>query len=198
MGTHIERMLTQTMPAIEKLDNKELNAINKQDEFIDYLYAEINSYLVKLSKQELTSDQSEELLTLMQIVSDFESIGDLLERDIVDIGKKCINEQLELSGELQNSLEKTFNAVKETFTLVLISVNDPNVVILEEVKKKKTYLKRLTNKLNNDKLDVARENFEELKNYSLCSDLVDTYTRIFYHNQKIAKNLQTQEITDDK
>jgi phosphate:Na+ symporter len=198
MGTYIERMLTQTMPAIEKLDNKELNAINKQDEFIDYLYAEINSYLVKLSKQELTSDQSEELLTLMQIVSDFESIGDLLERDIVDIGKKCINEQLELSGELQNSLEKTFNAVKETFTLVLISVNDPNVVILEEVKKKKTYLKRLTNKLNNDKLDVARENFEELKNYSLCSDLVDTYTRIFYHNQKIAKNLQTQEITDDK
>ena len=198
MGIHIERMLAQTVPAIESQDSKELNAINKQDEFVDYLYTQINAYLVKLSKQELTSEQSEELLALMQIVSDLESIGDLLERDIVDIGKKCINENLELSGELKNSLDKTFNAIKETFTLVLVSVNDPNAQILEEVKKKKTYLKRLTNKLNNDKLDVARENFEELKNYSLCSDLVDAYTRIFYHNQKIAKNLQTQEITDDK
>lgn len=198
MGSYVEKMITQVMPAIEQRDNKALNSINKQDEFIDYLYEEISSFLIKLSKKELTTEQSEELMKLNQIVSDIESIGDILERDIVDIGKKSVNEHLELSGDLLATVEKAYNTIKQTFTLVLISVNDPNNLILDEVKNKKSYLKRLTNKINNDKLDLTKKDFNNLKYYSLCEDLVDSFTRVFYYNQKIAKNLQTQETKHDK
>ena len=197
MGTHVEKMLTMSLPGIEEKDNKALNEINKKDEFIDFLYAEITSFLIKLSKQELTEGQSEELIKLNQIVSDFESIGDLLERDIVDIGKKGISENLTLTGEMQATVDKVFMTIRQSFSLVLISVNEPNTVILAEIAKKKTYLKRLTNKINNDKLNLDNKEVADLKYYSLCSDLVDTFARVFYYNQKIAKNLQTQENKND-
>tara|TARA_Y100001960_G_scaffold305170_1_gene359061 strand:- start:7107 stop:8756 length:1650 start_codon:yes stop_codon:yes gene_type:complete len=193
MGVYVEKMLEQVMPAIENKDNKMLNSINKQDEFIDFLYTEISSYLIKLSKQELTSEQSEELVNLNMIVTDLESIGDLLERDIVDIGKKCVSDNIDITGDLQETLTKAFNTIKQTYTLVLISINDPNSVIVDEVKNKKSYLKRLTNKVNNAKLELEKKDFEKLKHYSICDDLIDTFTRVFYYNQKIAKNLQTRD-----
>jgi phosphate:Na+ symporter len=194
MGVYIEKMLNQSMPAIENKDNKALNAINKQDEFIDFLYTEITSYLISLSKKELSSKQSQELMNLNLIVTDLESIGDLLERDIVDIGKKAINEGMHLEGDLKDTIEKAFETIKQAFTLVLVSIDNPNNLVLEEIKNKRPYLKRLTNKVNNDKLNLDKKDFSKLKHYSLCDDLIDAFSRVFYYNQKIAKNLQNQEI----
>lgn len=189
MGIYVEKMLEQSMPAIEQKDTKMLNSINKQDEFIDFLYTEISSYLIKLSKQELTSDQSLELVSLNMIVTELESIGDLLERDIVDIGKKCVSDGIDIVGDLQDPIEKAFNTIKQTFSLVLVSINDPNNLILDEVNNKKSYLKRLTNQVNNAKLELEKKDFAKLKHYSICDDLIDIFTRVFYYNQKIAKNL---------
>jgi len=198
MGIYVEKMLGQSLPAIQTKNKKALNDIQKADEFIDFLYKEITTFLIRLNRLELSSQQSQDLIILTKIVADLESIGDLLERNVSDIGRKIITEDIKPNEEVKTDIEKVFKIIKETFTLTLISINHPNEDVLKDVENKKPYLKRLTNRLNNDKLEILKGDSEQLKIYSTYEDLADIFSRIFYYSRKVAKNLQKQENTDEQ
>ncbi|MCP4355438.1 MAG: Na/Pi cotransporter family protein [Proteobacteria bacterium] len=198
MGIYVEKMLEQSLPAIQAKNKKLLNELQKEDEFIDFLYKEITTFLIRLNRLELSTEQSQDLIILTKIVADLESIGDLLERNVSDIGKKIIAEDLKPNEELKTDIEKVFTLIKQTFTLTLISINHPNEDVLKDVENKKPYLKRLTNRLNNGKLEISKGNTGQLKVYSTYEDLADIFSRIFYYSRKVAKNLQKQESTDEQ
>ena len=195
-GIHISRMLDDILPAIQAKDKKALNELKKYDEFIDFLYESITKYLINLTSTELTQTQSQEIMLLTRTINDLETIGDIIKRDLVEMGKKYIDEDMEFTENLETPTVKTFQVIKDSFQLAILSINEPNTEFYATINAKKASITRQVNNISHEKLKLKTS--KNLNYYSLCNDLVDTFARIFYYSRKISKNLLTQEITNER
>ena len=81
-----------------------LASIAKMDEEIDTLHRHIIAYLGRVSQVELTEARSRDLIGLMEAANDLESIGDLIETDLVELGTVINTQELQRSSSEQISV----------------------------------------------------------------------------------------------
>ncbi|MGI9247928.1 MAG: Na/Pi cotransporter family protein, partial [Woeseiaceae bacterium] len=101
MGEQVEEMLVDVMPAILSGSASTLDEIQLIDERVDVLHAEIVIYLGKISRLELTEKQTENLVRLMDAVNDLENIGDVIEMNLVELGRRRIEKGVSVSEATQ-------------------------------------------------------------------------------------------------
>jgi phosphate:Na+ symporter len=65
-----------------------IEGLDMREEKIDYLQREIKDYLLAVSRENLTSDQADEIYGMMSIVKDMESIGDIVHRNMLPLVAK--------------------------------------------------------------------------------------------------------------
>lgn len=59
--------------------------IDMREEKIDFLEEKVTDYLFKITRQELSKDQANEVYAMMSIVNDIESIGDVVHRNLIPL-----------------------------------------------------------------------------------------------------------------
>jgi phosphate:Na+ symporter len=59
--------------------------IAMREEKIDFLEEKVTDYLFKISRQELSKDQANEVYAMMSVVNDIESVGDLINRNLIPL-----------------------------------------------------------------------------------------------------------------
>ena len=72
-------------------------ALDMREEYVDFLNDRIHEFLIKITKEEASTEQAKELYGMISISSDMESIGDLIHRNLLKLIDK------------KNSLEKDFS-----------------------------------------------------------------------------------------
>jgi phosphate:Na+ symporter len=65
-----------------------LEGIEMREKKVNFLQEKIKNYLIRISREEITNDQSNEIYGMIAIVKDLESIGDLIHRNILPMMKK--------------------------------------------------------------------------------------------------------------
>ena len=88
MGEQVLEMIAGIMPAILHGSVDALDEIRAIDERVDILHAEIVIYLGRISQAELTEKQTVELMHLMDAANDLENIGDVVEMNLVELGRR--------------------------------------------------------------------------------------------------------------
>ena len=90
MGDLAVRSLRETIIVFERDDEALMRAISKRDDQIDLLEEEIKNYLTKLREQGLTEEQSERETALLFVVVDLEAIGDVIDKQLMELAEKKI------------------------------------------------------------------------------------------------------------
>jgi phosphate:Na+ symporter len=62
-----------------------MEGIDMREKKLDFLEEKIREFLIKVSRYELSEDQSKEIFSMISIVTDIETIGDLVHRNIVPL-----------------------------------------------------------------------------------------------------------------
>jgi len=99
LGDRVELMLRDTMTLLEKDELKLSRAIAQADDGVDTIHESIKLYLVKVSRNELSDEESRRLLEIITLITNLEHIGDIIDKNLRELAEKKIRKRYAFSPE---------------------------------------------------------------------------------------------------
>jgi len=99
MGDRVSDMLRQALVVIETSDPKLMRDVEKQDDAVDRLHEAIKLYLVKVSKEEMSDEESQRYLEILTFTTNLEHIGDIIDKNLMELAAKKIKNRYAFSPE---------------------------------------------------------------------------------------------------
>jgi phosphate:Na+ symporter len=121
MGDRVADMLGQALPAIEKSDLKLVRELEQADNTVDALHEAIKLYLVKVSKAEMSEEESRRYIEILTFTTNLEHIGDIVDKNLMELAGKKIRHNYTFSaegiGELRHFHAQIMEALKLAFNV---------------------------------------------------------------------------------
>ena len=127
MADIVSEMLKKTFTVFETDDQELLESIEKRDDQVDTLDREIKHYLTKLAQQSLTEEQSKRELSILSFVNNLENMGDIVDRNLMEIAKKKIYKGVHFSEPGLKEIAELHAKVAQNLELAIsaFASNDP-------------------------------------------------------------------------
>ena len=191
MGEQVMKMLSEIMPAILHGSVSTLDELQEIDERVDILHAEIVIYLGRISRLELTEKQTTELMGLMDAVNDLENIGDVIEVNLVELGRRRIGKGVAISQPTQVVLTDFHQVVTDAVAAAIQAVSEDNFDAARSVMDMKKEIMRITNSAATHEAQrlVANEP-HRIEAYTVEMDIAEKLQRIFYFARRMARTIE--------
>ncbi len=187
-GGQVEKMLQEILPAIMNGDKPMLSQIREMDEKVDVLHQHIVSYLGKLSRKTPSETQSASVLRLMSIINDLENMADLIERDLVNLGQKMIQEQLKISPETQRMMQHLHTQIYQAVELAVRAVKMHDKARADQVIGMRTTVEQLFDAASSHQATrLVADAPNRLSTYTVEVELIDKLHRIYHFADRIAQ-----------
>lgn len=195
----IQSMILEMKGAFRNKDLTVINKISEMDSKVDLLHKKIITFLAMLSQEELSEDESMLCMNYMYIQNELESIGDVIDKNVMVMAAKKIDQNLIFSEEGFHELEHLLYKLNHNFQILVKSFTEDDTELAaslvkahknkEEEKYKKLHLERLQN-----------GKVESLATSAVHLDLISYFTRInsqiTYIAKKLRKNNYIPELED--
>ncbi|MEJ2456298.1 MAG: Na/Pi cotransporter family protein [Candidatus Thiodiazotropha sp.] len=194
-GGQVEKMLQEILPAIMSGDKPMLSQIREMDEKVDVLHKHIVSYLGRLSRKTLSETQSASVLRLMSIINDLENMADLIERDLVNLGQKMIQEQLKISPETQRMMQHLHTQIYQAVELAVRAVKMHDKERADQVIGMRTTVEQLFDAASSHQATrLVADAPNRLSTYTVEVELIDKLHRIYHFADRIAQLVDYDEM----
>ncbi len=119
LGDRVEAMLRDTMTLLEKDELKLSRAIAEADDGVDTIHESIKLYLVKVSRNELTEEESRRLFEIITLITNLEHIGDIIDKNLRELAEKKIRKRYSFSPEGLGEIRDFHHRVAAALALAL-------------------------------------------------------------------------------
>ena len=190
MGEQVRTMLARIMPAILHGNTTVLDEIHGIDERVDVLHAEIVTYLGQISGLELTKKQQKEFLRLMDAVNDLENIGDVIETNLVELGRRRIEKGVSISDATQKVLTGFHEVVTRAVDSAIRAVSEDSLEAARSVADMKREITTIANSaaIHESKRLVVNEP-NRIEAYTIEMDITEKLQRIYYFARRMARTV---------
>ena len=124
MGDLAGEMLAGLRGAMLERNRSKLTEVKDKDDQVDVLEGEILRYLAALRKRELTDSEGQEIALAMKGADLFESIGDVIETELVDMGYRVLDENITVSETMRHLVEHLADKIEEAISSTTKAVRD--------------------------------------------------------------------------
>lgn len=188
LGEQILLMLAMSRQALEMRDLELFRAIEKADDAADILHAEIVTYLSRAGKRQLTDVEAQQYFQLSQAADTLESIGDVLETDISELGLRMIERNLQPSETtlviLQTLHEKVYLALESAVQAIV----EDNQRAAQEVISMSSAINQVVEAAFRRKSEsLAASSVERLETLQIEFAVTDKLKRIYSLSKRIAR-----------
>jgi phosphate:Na+ symporter len=156
LGDLVSGMLEQSLAVFERDDSRLMKQIEKMDDAVDTRHEAIKLYLMKVSSAGLSDEDSRRFVEILTFITNLEHIGDIIDKNLMELAAKKIRNKLAFSREGLDELRQFHGRVRDNLNLAF------NVFTLRDV--------RLARKLLNEKpllreqeVFTANSHFERLR-----------------------------------
>ena len=159
MADHVRQMLRDARQALATGDSVLCAAIKQRDDAVDLLNNEIKAYIVKLAEQDrggLTNAESRREIALLGFANELESIGDIVEKNLIELVEKKIKLQVEFSDEGRTELDRFFQEVLANFEMAVAAFATQDRVLAEQLLQHKQ-------QINAEELELRNRHFNRLR-----------------------------------
>ncbi len=184
----IKEMFSKVELAFIKKDPKVIREICDTDSKVDLLHKTIILFLAKISQKEMGVEDSKRSINFLYIENELESIGDVIDKNIMVLARKMIDQDLTFSAEGLKELKELHGKVNENIErLVEALINEDSVAAkkigekyaeLDETRFKRLHIERLQKGLK-----------ESIGTSSVHLDLINYFNRINEHVAYIADRI---------
>jgi len=191
LGRRSAGMFRDVLPALLDGPDERLADIERRDEEVDALYGRIVTFLGELSKLRLHSRQTAELLELMAVANHLETIGDLVQDDLVDLGRKRVRDQLVISDATRAKLLALHAHVADQLDAAVRAVVNEDPALRNQVRAGKTEMERLLASASaHQAARLVADAPQRLEVYALETEIIDRMHRIYYHARRLPKGVR--------
>jgi phosphate:Na+ symporter len=165
----------------EKKFKKLLRRVAKYEDMTDRMELEIAKYLSKASENELSKDASRRVRSMLSIISDLETIGDLCYQIAQNMERRRETKAY-FTPELRQKSEQMFHAVERSIELMTKNLNqDYEKVSLTEAKDLEDEINELRNQLRNEHLENIEKGLYPIHSGMYYNDLIHSLEKIGDH-----------------
>ncbi len=198
MAKLVEYNFTYSTKMLKSFHQKKAEQIEENEVKIDTYEDKLNKFLLKLSGQSLSAEDSNRISQLLLAIGDYERIGDHTTY-ILKIAEKLKDSENKLSPEAIEELETISQAVSEMFTMSLEAYKTDNVTLAREVEPLEAVIKKIVRKVKNHHIKRLQDGLCTAELSFLFSDLLNDFRRIAAHCGNIATSvIQLYDSTIDK
>lgn len=195
MGEVVEEMLASLGSAFQSGHREPLDEIHRLDDQVDILHKHVLSYLGEIRRQPLTDKESQDFLTLMSTSDYLESIGDVVEDGLAEVGHKMLNEGIRPSEETLLMLTDIYQAVSKAVGKSVEAVKGNDQKAAQEVLALKGEVNRgISQVFQRQAQRLAIDDPERPTVFRLEMAIVDNLKRLYTLSKRIAKLLLPEEL----
>ena len=188
LGGMVRDMLARSLHVTVSGTESEVARLQRADDDIDTLYGESIRYLGKLSQGNLVHNQPQQLSDFVGIANYLENIGDVIEKDLLDVARKRLRNGTSISPSTSAKLEPIGEKVLEAFEKALASLatgeRDDALEAIDSKQMVNDLAQEATAHLA--KRLVADEP-DRLEAFQIETDIIEHYRRINVYSRRIAK-----------
>jgi len=161
MGDVVVQSLRDTIRVFERNDDELMRELIKRDDQIDRLEEDIKQYLIKLSERSLTEEQSDRETALLFIIVNLEEIGDVIDKDLLELAEKKIRGHHRFSEQGWAEITDLHAKVVENLELAMSAVATQDRAIAETVIRHKAVVNTLERRLRQAHMERLRSGLRE-------------------------------------
>ncbi|MBU3210125.1 Na/Pi cotransporter family protein [Clostridium algidicarnis] len=188
MANKAKKNVEIAIKAFESDDEKLVEKVYKNEKIINILEQEITTYLVKLSKTEVSDKQKGIIASTFHVVNDIERIGDHAE-NIADLTSEKIIKKLEYTDEALTELKQMYDYTIHSLQLAIESYenNDPSKV--EELLNVEKRIDTLEREFRSSHIRRLNEGTCTATAGAVYLDIISNLERIGDHSTNIGENI---------
>jgi phosphate:Na+ symporter len=188
MGTRVRDMVVEGVPAAVSGTEADLAFVAAADDEVDQLDTHIVAYLGRISEREITREQTEELLGLLEAASDIEAIGDAVSKSLVSDGRRRLDMGLLISP---STLVIINDLAAEVTTAVDIAVGAVGKGSPEAARRainmKPEITARSAEAIEHQLERLRADEPGRVEAYRIESDIIEDLKRIYYYAKRAAR-----------
>jgi len=186
-GKRVVKMVNEMPDAINSGDKEKLKAIKNMDDNVDAIHEFILTYLGKLSREKLTSEESNLLQAYLSSTNYFENIGDVIETNLISQGKDRIKSNIEFTEAYQEVMQPLYDkiswAVNESILALLLNDKQKAYDVIDA--------KQELGAIRDKSFDYLTDRLTHDKNLSLSefriqADIIENLMRVYNLAKRIA------------
>ena len=195
MGEIINDMFSTLREGVDTRDLAKCDSVLRMDDKVDILHEAIFEFLSDVRREPLTDHQSDEFQVLMSATINLENLADVLETELVSIGKAIINQGIKPSEASESLLRDLGNKVHLSIENVVKAVREGDEKAAEEVIIIKDEVRRIAEQFlahQTERIGISEGN--QLAQLRLELELLDKLRRIYTLAKRVAKDFVPEEV----
>jgi phosphate:Na+ symporter len=167
-----------------------VEGIEMREDKLDFLEEHIVAYLRKIGRQELSVRQIREVYGMMSIVNDIESIGDIIEKNMIPLIAKKLALNTDFSEEGKEELDIFHTKVCKQVSRLKEAFSELNPEIARSIMSKEEKYSDLETEYRTRHLERIHEQREEsIETHEIHMELMDLLKQINVYTGDIAKSI---------
>jgi len=188
MTSRVQTMLGDVLPALLDGPAEALNQVEQLDDEVDDLHGQIIVYLGRVGQRSLSSGSTQELIRLMEATNNLEAIGDLIETNLITLGRNRLANDFHVSEASRRMIEDYHGEVSLALDLAvaaLVQADEEEARVVSRMKKKMKARDQALAQHHLSRLSADEEHRVEL--YRFETDVVANLQRIFEFARRTAR-----------
>lgn len=161
MGDTVLQSLRDTIRVFERNDEQLMKELVRRDDQIDRLEEDIKQYLIKMSEQSLTEEQSDRETALLFVIVNLEEIGDVIDKDLLELAEKKIRGSHRFSDQGWAEIKDLHAKVCENLELAISAIATQDRALAEKVVRHKGVVNALERRLRQAHMERLRSGLRE-------------------------------------
>lgn len=188
MTNRVQTMLAEILSAVFDGPAEALQAIEDLDEEVDALHAQIIMYLGRVGQRSLSAASTDELMDVMEATNNLEAIGDLIETNLVALGRHRLANDYQVGPESRKMIEDFHAQVMLSLDLAVAALVEANEADAKEVSAMKTAMNLRADAIAEHMAErLASPDQNRIELYRLETDVMANLRRIYYFAKRTAR-----------
>jgi phosphate:Na+ symporter len=183
----VKEMFDDSVAVFKTRDMEKVREISNTEENVDILRNEIIPFLTKLAAKELTEKESEKEVTYLYITNEFESIGDVIDNNIMALAEKMVENNYHFSNNGSKDIEKLHGKISVNLADISKVIRDNDLILANNITKTGCTIRKLETDLREQHFKRLHDGLQEsMETSAVHLDLLDNLKRINDHIVYIA------------
>ena len=188
MATKAKKGLVLSIDAFKTNDESLVQKVYENEKIINILEESITTYLVKLSKCELSDKEKNIVAATFHIVNDIERIGDHAE-NIAELAKDIVDLEISFSDVGIGELKDMYNKVVSTYTYALEAMRTSNVELACKVIKMEEQVDMMEKSCRANHMNRLNSSSCSIESGVIYLDIISNLERVSDHAVNIAQQV---------
>lgn len=180
MAKKVRNNVNRAMNLINEFRPEKYEKVKRKEKLIDKYEARLGTYLMKLTKQALNTEQTRQTSLYLHSISDFERIGDHA-ADIAEMSKSINENRMEMSADAMDELNLVMEAVREAMNMTYHAYLDDDMEMAKRVSPLGIVIRGLCDEMKLRHVDRMSQGQCGLEEGTVFNDLLNSLNRIATH-----------------